>query len=451
MVLRATDQRVDVLRSGVPSARVSRQYLEVLAAVSVFEGVCSESITISDVANGNMFTVDISEDITVSDTAAANMFTVRIAESITISDDATTGFVTVHITETINISDTVNTAVVIERTIVESITLTDTFSGSHTLDTVRINESITVQDFVDVELNGGGTVKARSITETINVVDTITRAPIVKSVHIVEHFEPSDYIPKIIFVTDPVTSQLTRITYIDYSSVQDSIAVELVKATATYEVEISENIAVYATAIGNPSPSVTETITVTDSLDVEINVGKTITESIIVSETIAYELVSGISLCTYSPFIGGSSSADAPAAPDSAAPVETSQGNFQFYYPVVGPTDTLTLTGPETHDRDNLQFQRINRISRGLSLKVYADPQWPKIKKLSISANTCTEATAQEVLDFVKLTLGKEIGFRDWRNRNWKGVIDNPQNPITRDGRDTYTVAIEFEAELTEL
>ncbi|KKK61846.1 hypothetical protein LCGC14_3010230, partial [marine sediment metagenome] len=140
-----------------------------------------------------------------------------------------------------------------------------------------------------------------------------------------------------------------------------------------------------------------------------------------------------------------------PTPPSVTAPTETAQGDFQLYFPVITPTNTVTLTGPERDDRDKLSFQRINQTSRGLFLYIYADPQWPKVKRLSLGISVCTEALAQEVLDFVKLTVGKEIGLRDWRNRSWSGIIDNPESAITRDSRNNWSIALEIEAELTEL
>jgi len=193
-----------------------------------------------------------------------------------------------------------------------------------------------------------------------------------------------------------------------------------------------------------------EIITVSDSAIAEIILNVTASETMNIYETLGYEVISGISLCTYSPFIGGSSNPDAPTPPSATVPVETPQGDFQLYYPVVGPTDTITLRGPELDDRERLHYQRINRNSRGLSLQIYADPQWPKVKHLAIGVDLLTEAKAQDVLDFVTLTMGKEIGFRDWRNRSWKGIIDNPQNAIVRSGRNHWTIAIEFEAEIIE-
>lgn len=510
MTVRTTHQWVDILRGGSPQVRVTRQYIEVLMTVNVFDVQISESITVGDTAKSALMTEFITESITVGDTAGSDVFTESIIESIVVSDDATPGFWEVSVTESIVIEDSNHVVQTFEGICTDAITVNDTAASELAVDIHIITESVEPSDYADAELNAAGVVIIRTVTDAIAVSDTAAGVTTgkyglcteivtpfdraisgeTKNAEVLEHFYPDDLITKCRTYTDPYTGQNTEECWVNDSSIQDSIETVVVRvvsileriavndefipylivdvgdheetcieaititdeATVNIHLEaISESITVTDTAVADLGRLATEHITITETLDIEIIVTHAISETINVYDTIAYELVSETTLCTYNPFIGGSANPDAPTPPLVTSPTETSQGNFQFYYPVVTPTDTLTLTGPESDDTDKLQFQRINQVSRGLTLHVYADPQWPKVKRLNIGASTCTEATAQEVLDFVELTLGKEVGFRDWRDRNWKGIINNPESPITRDRRDTYTIAIEFEAELTEL
>jgi len=486
MSIRVTHQWGDVVRGGDANVRVTRQYIEVLVTSKVFDCDISEAITINDSVDGNIFTKSISESITVDDLVRGSFFVYYLSESITISD-------LVYNPLTFAVSAD------------ELISVSDSSAATLLLNIHNIYEAIGVNDFVDGELDGDAVISRNATesitpsdtvsvvveiavvcTEYININDTVMTSG--TSQHAVtEHFTPDDYTPKTRLFNDPETGELITITYIDYSSIQDSIEIELehprtvrepividdsfnvylIVAIGDYEETCTENITVTDAAIRTfgctESITITdaavseislplhEIITINDSAIAEIILNVTVSETMNIYETLGYEVISGISLCTYSPFIGGSSNPDAPTPPAATGPVETAQDDFQLYYPVVGPTDTITLRGPESDDRERLHYQRINRNSRGLSLQIYADPQWPKVKHLAIGVDLLTEAKAQDVLDFVTLTTGKEIGFRDWRNRSWKGIIDNPQNAIVRSGRNHWTIAIEFEAELTEL
>jgi hypothetical protein len=44
--------------------------------------------------------------------------------------------------------------------------------------------------------------------------------------------------------------------------------------------------------------------------------------------------------------------------------------------------------------------------------------------------------------------LGEEVGFIDWEQRRWVGVITNTTDPVVQDGRSAYTASLEFEGAL---
>jgi len=118
---------------------------------------------------------------------------------------------------------------------------------------------------------------------------------------------------------------------------------------------------------------------------------------------------------------------------------------IQLYWPVNVPTMTVTLRGPKLDNKDRLRFQRINRETRGGTLIVFADPIWPKVQQLTLEFVSLEEDEAQSLLMFIRATLGKEVGLRDWENRHWAGVIVSPDEPIIRNGRHNISTALEFE------
>jgi hypothetical protein len=99
-------------------------------------------------------------------------------------------------------------------------------------------------------------------------------------------------------------------------------------------------------------------------------------------------------------------------------------------------------------NRDRLTNQRINRESRGGTLIVYSDPQWPKVHTLVMEFSVLSEDTAQDYLDFLAATLGKEIRLVDHESRHWRGVLIQPDDPITRNKRCDLSASLIFEGEL---
>jgi len=51
------------------------------------------------------------------------------------------------------------------------------------------------------------------------------------------------------------------------------------------------------------------------------------------------------------------------------------------------------------------------------------------------------------IIEFFEDTLGKEIGFRDWNDRTWNGIITNPDSAVIRTGKNRNDVSIEMEVE----
>ena len=96
-----------------------------------------------------------------------------------------------------------------------------------------------------------------------------------------------------------------------------------------------------------------------------------------------------------------------------------------------------------------MQFNRISRETRGGTLIVFADAIWPKVETQVLTFSGLTQTQAQALQDFIAAHLGLEVGFVDWEQRYWKGVITNTTDAVVQDGREMYTASLEFECELT--
>lgn len=117
-------------------------------------------------------------------------------------------------------------------------------------------------------------------------------------------------------------------------------------------------------------------------------------------------------------------------------------------HPFVTPTTTLVLRNPNFGNTENFQFSRINRESRGGTLLVFRDPTWPKREALAITVDFLKQQQKLDLLAFFQTSLGQEIGLLDNENRQWKGIIVNPDSEVTHVGKDNYSVTFEFEGEI---
>src|SRR3989304_160152 len=113
-----------------------------------------------------------------------------------------------------------------------------------------------------------------------------------------------------------------------------------------------------------------------------------------------------------------------------------------------GPKVILQLRNPETDDRDRLGFNRINREPRGGEIKVYSDPNWPKVNTLLFTVVALKRTKIDALLEFLYSTLGQEIKLHDWTGTTWPGVVTTPGEIGVEDGTGAcgaWTISFEFE------
>ena len=96
-----------------------------------------------------------------------------------------------------------------------------------------------------------------------------------------------------------------------------------------------------------------------------------------------------------------------------------------------------------------MTFSRINRITRGGTLIVFSDPDWPKFETLAVRIQGLTEAQAKDLLDFFYDSTAAEVGLLDWEGRQWRGLITTPEAQIQQARKGCgYEVEFEFEGRL---
>lgn len=148
----------------------------------------------------------------------------------------------------------------------------------------------------------------------------------------------------------------------------------------------------------------------------------------------------------YNPFISDGNGDITP--PSSTEPSLTQVNQVRLTWPYSSPTLTIDLRSPELGNEFQTHQNRISRKSRGGSLIIYKDSIWPEFKVLTMSFDNKCGQDFSTVLDFLKQSLGQEIGLLDYESRQWKGIIRNPDTAIGREGPNDFNFNLEFEGEL---
>lgn len=189
------------------------------------------------------------------------------------------------------------------------------------------------------------------------------------------------------------------------------------------------------------------TLTLSDSSNVTVRRDPDAESDLTLSDAVGFILISPNMdevLCNYAPFVGGGIM---PATLDGPDPGITD--TFALIFPASGsPTDTVVLRAPDLGNKDRLGFDRINRETRGGTLVVFADPDWPKMQTLALNFSALCPEDAAELLRFMLEHIGEEIKLTDWEQRAWRGLIMTPDEPVIQDGKHSFSASFEFEGEL---
>lgn len=129
---------------------------------------------------------------------------------------------------------------------------------------------------------------------------------------------------------------------------------------------------------------------------------------------------------------------------------------FTFEDPETEQITVLELRNPQMGNTDTFEFTRISRSSKGGDTIIFRDELWPVVEKLTLQFeiiskkkpgdDTC-EFEVDEIKNFIRKTLGKEIAYTDQNEDDWIVLISNPNSAIQQKNRSTYTLNLELEAE----
>jgi hypothetical protein len=192
--------------------------------------------------------------------------------------------------------------------------------------------------------------------------------------------------------------------------------------------------------------AVTQLFTFTELASKLAEFSRPVSQTLALIQSVTYRFEDGGCIKkTYVPYVGNS---DGEYTPPSTTSPTLSTGTLTLTYPYVSPTLTLVLHNPEFSDRDVLNFNRINRETRGGTLVVFADPTWPKTQTLSLQVDNLSQSKAQALVTFLETSLGKKVGLLDWEGRQWSGLIVTPDATITHVKRGDRSVEFDFQGSL---
>jgi hypothetical protein len=116
-----------------------------------------------------------------------------------------------------------------------------------------------------------------------------------------------------------------------------------------------------------------------------------------------------------------------PPRPTFLAPDDVGAGNITLEYPTTSPTHTFELPSPLFSNREELQLTRIQRETRGGTLKTFSDESWPKVRTFRYKFDSLTTEQIEDFFTFLSQTLGQKIRMTDHEGRQWDGFIVNSQ------------------------
>lgn len=104
--------------------------------------------------------------------------------------------------------------------------------------------------------------------------------------------------------------------------------------------------------------------------------------------------------------------------------------------------DNITLRLPDFGNSEAVDVDRALNFSRGGSPRIMRDSNWPKATEINISFSVLTQAKGLELLDYLKNSIGLLTTYTDPDNRQWQGIITNPESAVVDEGNCKYSANV---------
>jgi hypothetical protein len=148
----------------------------------------------------------------------------------------------------------------------------------------------------------------------------------------------------------------------------------------------------------------------------------------------------------YTPFVGDTPDPDFPAISEIPPTLGTGTLRFELSIPPA-PLTSITLKNPEFSNADELRFTRLDRRTRGGDRKLFSDQDWGTVQTLRLRVARLCDKDADEIINFLNVSNGRQVTLFDWEGRQWPGLILNASTEVFTDENDTTTFDIVFEGQ----
>jgi len=132
----------------------------------------------------------------------------------------------------------------------------------------------------------------------------------------------------------------------------------------------------------------------------------------------------------------------------SEAPALTRRDTTVLTWPYAAPTLTVEIPAPEFNNQEKYNVRRVNRKSRGGTLDIFRDDSWPSVRNFDFQFEWLSDDQRVDILNFLDVSLGEEIGMLDFESRQWRGIILTPSSELADAGPCKHGVDLSFEGEL---
>ncbi len=107
----------------------------------------------------------------------------------------------------------------------------------------------------------------------------------------------------------------------------------------------------------------------------------------------------------------------------------------------------LQLRDPEFGDINKYEQSRILRRNRGNELNIFRDQAlpWPDTQVISYSFKHLKQVDVSNLLNFMQVSIGKEIQLQDHESYNWTGVIITPEKEMIEEDRTGFSASFDFQ------
>lgn len=106
---------------------------------------------------------------------------------------------------------------------------------------------------------------------------------------------------------------------------------------------------------------------------------------------------------------------------------------------------TITLRPPEFDNTQAISLDRVTRKTRNGDLIVFRDPTWPKQEILKYHWIYLSQKQANDLLNFIQISLGQDVTLVDYEGRTFVGTIITPAGNVSQPGFQNLNAEIEFQ------